>query len=244
MSSDSLDAVLFDLDSTLCRYGIELKTALVNSFGVSTVNELPFDISEFKQATDLLYDITNQPKNDGTGNLTLRQRVFVDLMENRDSYNYSQIQSVADRYTTLRENSLMLYEGVPELLDTLGAQAKLGLLTNGPGQIQWPKIDILDLEPYFDGIFVSGDYGISKPDPEIFEVALDSLSSRPEHSLYIGNSLQYDIQGAENANMCSIWVNTAQLERTPDDPNPDYTIDEVAQLLEEPFQTIFRDSRF
>jgi putative hydrolase of the HAD superfamily len=49
--------------------------------------------------------------------------------------------------------------------------------------------------------------GFSKPDKRIFELALNMLNVKPEDALFIGDDLEKDIGGCQNANIKGIWFN-------------------------------------
>ncbi|OKP85936.1 hydrolase [Paenibacillus sp. P3E] len=82
----------------------------------------------------------------------------------------------------------------------------LGLVTNGKKDIQYGKIDLLQLRGYFKAIVISGEVGISKPDPEIYRHALDRLGAAAEETLFIGDHPVNDIWGAAKAGMETIWL--------------------------------------
>ena len=86
---------------------------------------------------------------------------------------------------------------------------KLGVITNGPSEYQWAKVDALGVEKWIprENIIVSGDLGINKPDKRIFEVMQEKLQLGVESLYYIGDSLENDIVGANNAGWKSIWIN-------------------------------------
>ena len=49
--------------------------------------------------------------------------------------------------------------------------------------------------------------GFSKPDKRIFELALNKLNVQPENTLFVGDDLEKDIAGPQNANIKGIWFN-------------------------------------
>lgn len=67
------------------------------------------------------------------------------------------------------------------------------------------------------------DIGFGKPGPEIFLHALDALGVPADASVYVGDSLRWDVGGAGNA---------GSSERTSDDPVPDAQITSLAELPE------------
>ena len=86
---------------------------------------------------------------------------------------------------------------------------KLGIITNGPSEHQWSKVKALGVEKWIDkeNIIVSGDYGINKPDVRIYEIMQEKLQLPNDSLYYIGDSLENDIVGANNAGWKAIWIN-------------------------------------
>jgi putative hydrolase of the HAD superfamily len=83
---------------------------------------------------------------------------------------------------------------------------------------------------YFNPIIVSGDYGYRKPDPRLFQKALDALQVRPEQALFFGNDLFHDISGAQQVGMKAILVSYNQGNTSSQTISPDYTICRFAEL--------------
>ena len=75
--------------------------------------------------------------------------------------------------------------------------------------ILWSKVKALGVERWIDkeNIIVSGDYSINKPDVRIFEIMQEKLQLPIDSLYYIGDSLENDIVGANNAGWKSIWIN-------------------------------------
>ena len=95
---------------------------------------------------------------------------------------------------------------------------KLGVITNGPSEHQWAKIDALGVEKLIprENIIVSGDLGIiNKPDVRIFDDMQEKLQLDTESLYYIGDSFENDIVGANNAGWKSIWINRYNKECSP-----------------------------
>lgn len=86
---------------------------------------------------------------------------------------------------------------------------KLGIITNGPSEHQWSKVKALGIERWIDkeNIIVSGDYSINKPDVRIFEIMQEKLQLPNDSLYYVGDSLENDIIGANNAGWKAIWIN-------------------------------------
>lgn len=126
---------------------------------------------------------------------------------------------------------LELYYDAVETLQQLRQRFKLGLITNGPSQIQRAKIEQFRLKDLFDLLIVSGEVGVAKPDPGIFQLALEQFELKPEQALYVGDSLEFDLPGAAAANMPFIWMNPRRETLPAELPRPLATIERLAELL-------------
>ena len=97
---------------------------------------------------------------------------------------------------------------------------QLGLITNRDSVEGFHKVlDKVDLWPYFDLILASGEVGIRKPEPGIFDVALERLGSRPEEAFYVGDNYWADVVGAERAGLTPVLL------------DPDHLFPEAACLV-------------
>ena len=88
-------------------------------------------------------------------------------------------------------------------------QLRLGIVTNGASGHQWKKYRQLGLERYIPKAYVtvSGDVGMSKPDPGIFHAAENAIGLPPRDLWLVGDSLKHDIEGAQAAGWHTIWMN-------------------------------------
>jgi putative hydrolase of the HAD superfamily len=122
-----------------------------------------------------------------------------------------------------------VYDDVRPTLEHLKESFRLGLLTNGAPDLQHEKIAGADIAGYFDAILVSGEIGVGKPDPRIYESILSQLGVAACEAVMVGNSLQSDIQGAQAAGIKAIWLNRAGSPRD-DAIIPDLEIMSLWQL--------------
>lgn len=65
----------------------------------------------------------------------------------------------------------------------------------------------------------SGAVGVAKPDPRIFRPALAALGTSPDRTLHVGDSVHYDIRGAEAAGMPAVHFDPRRLCRATDHPH-------------------------
>lgn len=103
-------------------------------------------------------------------------------------------------------------EALPLLRRLQAAGHKLGVITNGPpGAHQRQKLTTAGLDHFFgEFVFISSEVGAAKPDPRIFNHALQALSARPAETLFVGDSLSGDAGGALAAGLAAYWLDLHQ----------------------------------
>ncbi len=99
-------------------------------------------------------------------------------------------------------NAVTLYEDVLPALLQLRGQIALGAISNGVADLE-----TIGLAHYFDVALAAHRFGVCKPDSSIFQAACDALRIAPANAVYVGDDLEIDILGAQNAGMQAIWIN-------------------------------------
>ena len=112
------------------------------------------------------------------------------------------------RYLAAVPGHLTLYPDAEPLLEQLGARYPLGLISNGPSELQRPKIEQVRARTATSRWSWSpGELGVRKPDPAIFATALEALGVAPQRAVFIGDNPTDDIAGACASGLSAIWVN-------------------------------------
>ncbi|NSL50647.1 HAD family hydrolase [Calidifontibacillus erzurumensis] len=134
-------------------------------------------------------------------------------------------------FPAVRRKTPLVYEETFAILDQLKGKYKLLLLTNGSPDLQNTKLTMTpELPPYFDEIVISGAFGRGKPDPSIFEHALQLLGLNKDEAIMVGDNLLTDILGASRVGMKSVWINRHNKERL-NEVTPDYEIKHLEELF-------------
>ncbi|MDT0607919.1 YjjG family noncanonical pyrimidine nucleotidase [Croceitalea rosinachiae] len=106
-----------------------------------------------------------------------------------------------------------IFPGTIEILDYLKPNYRLHIITNGFEEIQEKKLRTSNIRDYFEVIVNSEMAGVKKPDPKIFQLALNRAQVEPESALMIGDSLEADIIGAKNLGIHVLHFNSHQEPR-------------------------------
>ena len=112
--------------------------------------------------------------------------------------------------------------------------ASIAIVSNNLLEEQQDKLKTCGLDRFVDVLVVSEEAGVSKPDPAIFQIALERLRVLPAEAVMVGDSWRADIAGALAAGVHAIWFNPL---RTPAPPG-DAVVAELASL--EPADAVAR----
>ena len=118
-------------------------------------------------------------------------------------------KQAAQLFRILSIEYIQLYPYVLEALAALRDEGrKLWLLTNAQRVFTEYEIRALGLEDAFDGIYISSDSGVSKPNVQFFRQLLDEQNLDPFTCLMIGNDRSTDVAGARAAGMDALYLHT------------------------------------
>ena len=81
----------------------------------------------------------------------------------------------------------------------------LGIVSNWDSRL-FSICKTMNINQYFDFILASAVVGFAKPDPKIFEKAIDLSHVKLEEAIHIGDSVENDIFGARNAGIDVVLV--------------------------------------
>ena len=107
--------------------------------------------------------------------------------------------------------------GLNELLEYLRKMRfKVGIVANVWSEGMNPVLERLRIKRFFDTMISSINIGIQKPEPRIFQLALNHLELAPEEVLMVGDNPRVDIKAAYD-----LGIGTARLMRGPNRAKPD-----------------------
>jgi len=222
--------VLFDLDDTLCDYArareARLRCAFTLHLGSNEREAFEIVLPEMVAAS-----IALSPHG---------VEHFPELFARFGITDPNVATAAAHWYKSNRFHALSLF---PEAVATLRAlrtvyvpgrtpmERRIGIITNGPAQVQRDKVTLLELPHLVDFIIVSGEFGVEKPDRRIFDEALRLGKAVASEAVFIGDSLDYDILGANKAGIRSIWVNRTGATWSEPEHRPTCEVADISTLL-------------
>ncbi|MEA2554651.1 MAG: putative hydrolase of the superfamily [Fimbriimonadaceae bacterium] len=242
-------AVIFDLDDTLCQYWEAARSGLFRTFELE--GPPGFTAEEMVQLwakafRNFIKEVTHPDWYSlylKTGESTRTEQMRRTLAE-AGIVDEDRAVRLSETYMRERNTRLKLFDDAKEVLDVLKGRYPLGLITNGPADVQRQEIATLNIEDYFEAILIEGEMGEGKPQPAVFRRAEQCIGAKPEHILFVGNSYKHDIQPAVEAGWHTAWIRRATdippsagpggsaVELKPENgPEPDATITTLKELL-------------
>jgi len=122
-------------------------------------------------------------------------------------------------------------EGVVPALERLRRRAaRMVVVSNANGRLH-VMMERLGLARFFDLMLDSQLEGVEKPDPRLFEIALERVGARAETTLHVGDFYWVDVRGARAAGVQPVLLDPIGLYETADCPRV-RSLGELADLLE------------
>ncbi|MGA9650375.1 YjjG family noncanonical pyrimidine nucleotidase [Pedobacter sp.] len=210
--------IFFDLDHTIWDFDRNAQETLNELFHTYKLNELGLNSCEVFIST---YTENNHQlwADYHLGKITkefLRaerfSKTFIQLGIHPDSVPHQ----FEDDYVNISPTKTNLFDGAENVLAYLQQKYTLHIISNGFKETTLTKMDLSGLNPYFTNVIISEDVGVNKPNPVIFEYALDKAKALKEESIMIGDSLEADIYGALGFGMEAIFFNPLKKEKPED----------------------------
>ncbi|SEQ91059.1 putative hydrolase of the HAD superfamily [Virgibacillus subterraneus] len=211
-----IKAALFDLDGTLLNRDESVKTFVDKQY--ERLDKWLSHVPKDKYIARFI-ELDNQ-------GYVWKDAVYQQLV---DDFNITGItwEELLQDYISQFKNCCIPF---PNLINMLGklrsSNLVLGMITNGKGQFQMDNIRALGIENYFETILISEWEGMKKPDPQIFNKALDKLNVSSAEAIFIGDNPEKDVKAAQNAGMKGIW----KRDDLGSDTVADFKVDDLEEI--------------
>ncbi|MCC7186699.1 MAG: HAD family hydrolase [Acidobacteria bacterium] len=125
-----------------------------------------------------------------------------------------------------------MYDDVPDALRALQRQGvRMGLISNSHRSLVGFQ-EHFALHGLMTVAVSSAEFGVMKPDPRIFQEALDQMQVSAANAVMVGDSLPHDVLGARQMGMRGVWLDRDG--RREQATNLDVTIPVIGSLQELP----------
>ena len=198
--------VFFDLDHTLWDFD---KNSALTFDKIFKLNSLDIDLNSFLEVyvpINLRY--WKLYRDEKIDKKSLKFARLKDAFKTLDiEVSTRIIHILSDDYILHLPTFNHLFPGTIELLEYLQPNYILHIITNGFKEVQHGKLNQSNIDHFFQTVTNSEMVGVKKPNPKIFNHALQMAKATPEESLMIGDNLEADVLGALNFGMEAICFN-------------------------------------
>ncbi len=238
--------ICFDLDDTLCGYWEAARLGLARTFALHPVSgHTPEQIAEvwrqvFRTFCPSLKENGWYDRYCASGESTRTEQMRRTLAA-AGVPDEAFAKMLSETYGRERSANLKLFPESIQALQALADRFPLGVITNGPADVQRQEIATLGIGSLFAHVVVEGELGVGKPSSRVFRHAEQLFGLQPDQMLMVGNSYRHDVQGAIAAGWRTAWIRrpsdvgmsgTKPEQRPEDGPEPDIEIHDLRQLLE------------
>lgn len=225
--------IFFDLDNTLWdfeRNSLETLNELFEKYRLLELGVPSFEafVKAYHQRNELLWDEYRKGLIDKA---TLRDQRFAFTFWDMGLEPGLAPPMLAHDYVTLGPRKNRLFPHAHETLRYLQDRYTLHIITNGFEEAQHIKIEAAELKSFFVEIIISEHTGFRKPDPGIFRFAEAKAGCRPDECLMIGDGLEVDVIGAQEAGWDAVYFNPEGKTHTATPNFEIRSLDELQTLL-------------
>jgi putative hydrolase of the HAD superfamily len=222
--------LFFDLDNTLWDFDRNSRETLEELFHKYNLAELgvpSFEIfiDKYKARNEMMWEQYRLGKID---KVTLRDKRFSLTFWDIGLDAELAPRELSEEYIRIGPTKNYLFPHAHEVLSHLKEKFTLHIITNGFEEAQHIKLKAADLGKYFSNIIISEHTGYRKPDVRIFHYASDSANAKAEECVMIGDGLEVDVLGANEAGWDSVYFNPAGVTHNE---KPTYEIRSLDELM-------------
>ena len=136
-------------------------------------------------------------------------------------------------FSVTQSNWVLEEDAIPTLRKLEANGYRMGIISNaGDDQDVQQLAQRFGINQYFDFILSSAACSYRKPHPRIFEMALSKWYLLPTEAVMVGDNLDADIYGAQNAGLYGVWISRRAAPRTEDQfrIQPDASLSSLLEL--------------
>jgi putative hydrolase of the HAD superfamily len=239
----ALDAVFFDIDDTLCATTSFAQRARRNAVRAMIAAGLAADEALVqRELEDVIAEFSSNYEHH-FDKLLLRLDARATARLNPALVVAAGVAAYHD--TKFRE--LAPFPRATELLrDLKRSGTRVGIITHGLTVKQAEKLVRLGLVPHLDAeaIFISDQIGISKPNPKLYQCALERVGVQASRAMYVGDNPRNDVAPPRSLGMVTCWARLVERPGATADPAPDHEIhdfEELRRILRERYLIVLPD---
>jgi putative hydrolase of the HAD superfamily len=191
--------IFFDAGNTIVFPDYEIYRSVASSFGINvSIDEVLRAEAGARQAFDDA--VANSP-----GDVSVFWSVYYTPFYEKLGIPPAAIPEAIDRTRAANDTGLGIWkvpvDGFSETMEEIRARdLATGIISNSDGRLE-ERLGEIGVRDRFDFVIDSGVVGVSKPDPRIFNQALQEASVEPSEAVFVGDYYVIDVLGARAVGM-------------------------------------------
>jgi len=206
MRINGIKDVFFDLDHTLWDFD---KNSALTFNKIFKMHNVAIDLNDFLSFYEPInLDYWKLYREEKIDKASLRYNRLNDTF-NKISFHADStlINKLSEDYITYLSSFNHLFDDAHDVLNYLKSKYQLHIITNGFQEVQENKLRNSNIHHFFNSVTDSEQVGVKKPNPKIFNFALNIADANPETSVMIGDNMEADVLGALDFGMEAIYFN-------------------------------------
>ncbi|MFH4965037.1 YjjG family noncanonical pyrimidine nucleotidase [Gaetbulibacter sp. M235] len=206
MKIDNITDIFFDLDHTLWDFDKNSGLAFEKIFNINNIKVDTTQFLSYYEPINLEYWKLYREEKIDKASLRFGRLNDAFLAVNQ-VIDKELIFKLSEDYITHLTTFNHLFDNTIDVLEYLSVKYNLHIITNGFAEVQQKKLTYSKIDHYFKTVTNSEQVGVKKPNPKIFNFAIDIAKTHVKKSIMVGDNFEADILGARNIGMDVIFFN-------------------------------------
>lgn len=224
-----IQTILWDVDATLLDFHAAERTAILKLFQ-------QFHLGECSDAMLQRYAKINRGYWERLERCELtRDQVLVGRFQEffeKEGLDVSAAPAFNEAYQQALGDTIVYRDDSYQIIDSLRGKVKQYVVSNGTIVAQEKKLRLSGLGALMDGVFLSEELGVEKPNKAFFDKVFEEIGDIDRDTvLIVGDSLTSDIRGGNNAGIRTCWYNPGHAARI-EGVHVDYEITDLHEVYD------------
>lgn len=222
-----IKVILWDIDGTLLNFLAAEKNAIRACFEKFGLGDCTDEMIErYSSINKKYWKMLENGEIDKPAVLRGRFEEFFAA----EGIDFGGIDELNAEYQQRLGDTIVYCDNSFELVTSLKGRVKQYAVTNGTFAAQSRKLRLSHFGELLDGVFISDTVGFEKPRKEFFDAVFEKIGHySADEALIVGDSLNSDMRGGNNAGILCCWYNPLRDER-PENIKIDFEITDLNQV--------------
>ncbi len=205
-----IQAILWDVDATLLDFHAAERAAILKLFRQFHLGECTDEmLQRYAKINRGYWERLER------GELT-RDQVLVGRFQEffeKEGLDVSAAPAFNEAYQSGLGDTIVYRDDSYQIINSLRGKVKQYVVSNGTVVAQEKKLRLSGLGALMDGVFLSEELGVEKPNKVFFDKVFEEIGDIDRDTvLIVGDSLTSDIRGGNNAGIRTCWYNPGHAE--------------------------------